>query len=215
MPVLPYCILLPDSVTSIPETGVLSSRIHQFSEGALLALYSELLRSDISQKTFQPAALEFHKVVHALFAEVAVVPFRFPTWLAPPELSRHLQEESQHYTKFLTDHAKHAQMEVRLTASAGSPTSSTSGTAHLRARAAESRQLRNTAETLKNLLSSEVIEWRERDTPQGFRLYALVDRTSIAAFRERLGKREHEISVRWSGPWPATEFLESPRRSEP
>jgi len=85
----------------------------------------------------------------------------------------------------------------------------------LRARAAESWQLRNTAEELKNLLSSEVIEWRERDTSQGMRLYALIDRANVTSFRERLGKREHDTSLRWSGPWPATEFLEAPRRSEP
>ena len=215
MPVLPYCVLLHDSATSIPETGVLKSSIHQVNEGVLLATYSELLRGDISAKMFQPAALEFHKVVHAIFDKAAVVPFRFPTWLTASELSAHLQQESQRYTTFLIDHAKHTQMEVRLTASASSPTSSTSGTAHLRARAAESRQLRNTAEALKNLLSAEVIEWRERDSPQGARLYALVDRAHITDFRERLSRLEHEISMRWSGPWPATEFLESPRRSEP
>jgi len=215
MPVLPYCILLRDSATSIPEIGVLKSSIHQVSEGVLLAIYSELLRGAISAKTFQPAALEFHKVVHAIFDKAAVVPFRFPTWLTAAELSRHLQQQSQGYTRFLTEHSEHAQMELRLTASTNSPTSSTSGTAHLRARAAESRQLRNTAEALKNLLSAEVIDWRERDSPQGSRLYALVDRANITDFRERLSSREHDISVRWSGPWPATEFLESPRRSAP
>src|SRR5689334_22730964 len=98
MPVLPYCILLRDSATSIPETGVLNFRIHQVSEGVLLATYSELQRGDISAKMFQPAALEFHKVVHAIFDKAAVVPFRFPTWLTASELSAHLQKESQHYT---------------------------------------------------------------------------------------------------------------------
>ncbi|PYY00298.1 MAG: hypothetical protein DMG64_11945 [Acidobacteria bacterium] len=215
MPVLPYCIVLRDSGISTPKTGVLNSGIHQMSEGNLRGLYSELLRSEISPRIFQQAALEFHKVVHAVFDETAVVPFRFPTWLTPAELSRHLQQESQRYTTFLNNHAKHTQMEVRLTSSTTSPTNAISGTAHLRARAAESWQLRNTAEELKNLLSSEVIEWRERDTSQGMRLYALIDRANVTSFRERLGKREHDTSLRWSGPWPATEFLEAPRRSEP
>ena len=216
MTVLPYCILLGDSVAAFPETGVLNSRIHQLTERDLLVLYSELSKSDISPKTFQSAALDFHEAVHAVFSHAAVVPFRFPTWLTSPELSKHLQQESLRYSTFLSRHAQHAQMEVRVTPPpTGSVADAKTGTEHLRARAAESRHLRNTAETVKKLLSSEAIEWRERDTPQGFRLYALVDRANIAAFRERLSKCEHQINVRWSGPWPATEFLESPRRSEP
>lgn len=214
MPVLPYCILLHDSAASVPETGVLNSRIHRLREGDLLAPYSELSRNAVSPTAFQPAALEFHWVVRAVFDRAAVVPFRFPTWLTPPELSKHLQHESQRYTTFLTQHAEHAQMEVHLTPSTSSPKSTTSGTAHLRARAAESSQLRKTAEDLKILLSSEVIEWRQRDTPQGVRLYALVDRDKVTGFRERLSNREHDVSVRWSGPWPAMEFLEAARRSD-
>jgi hypothetical protein len=214
MPVLPYCILLRDTAVSAPEKGILDSRIHPLTEGALLAVYSEVERSAIAPKTFQPAALEFHRVIQSVFSQVAVVPFRFPTWLTPTELGEHMQQQSERYTEFLTHHANRVQMELRLTPpSISSPTDATSGTAHLRARAAESRRLRNTAKTLENLLSSEVVEWSERDTPQGLRLYALVDRTNIAGFRERLSKREHEFSVRWSGPWPATEFL-PPGRSE-
>lgn len=214
MSVLPYCILLRDFPSAIPETGVRNSRVHRICEGDLLALYSELLRTDIRPEKFQPAALEFHRVVHAIFDEFAVVPFRFPTWLTLPELSEHLQRESQRYAIFLTNHANDVQMEIRLRSASSSPTKAASGTAHLRARAAESRELRDTAEQVKKQLSSEVIEWRERDTTNGLRLYALVGRASIPAFRERLGKRAHDVSVRWSGPWPATEFLESPRRSE-
>lgn len=211
MPVLPYCILLHDSAATIPITGIAASDIHRFSKGKLQALYSELETSDISSQTFRQAALEFHRVVNAVFDRAAVMPFRFPTWLTQPELIKHLQQQSHRYTTFLTSHANHVQMEMRVTPlSGGAPMEATSGTAHLRARAAESRRLRNAGESFKNLLSSNVIEWRQRDTPEGLRLYALVDRTQIAGFRERLSKREREVSVCWSGPWPATEFLESP-----
>jgi len=209
MSVLPYCILLRDLASSIPETGVLNSRIHRMCEGDLLALYSELLRGDIRPEKFQPAGLEFHRVVHAIFDEAAVVPFRFPTWLTAQELGKHLQHESQRYTAFLTRHATDVQMEIRLRTNRSSPTKAASGTAHLRARAVESRELRDMAEDLKTLLSSEAIEWRERETSDGLRIYALVGRADIPGFRERLGKRTRNLSMRWSGPWPATEFLES------
>src|SRR5262249_34708305 len=114
MSALPYCILLRDPTTSIPEAGVLNSRIHRIDHGDLLALYSELSRSHISPENFQSAALEFHQVVHGIFDAAAVVPFRFPTWLTPPDVSKHLQQESQRYTTFLTDHASDVQMEIRL-----------------------------------------------------------------------------------------------------
>src|SRR5436309_13879783 len=125
MPVLPYCILLRNSAICIPETGVMNSQVHQLSTGDLLALYSEIEKSDIQAKAFQPAALEFHRVVHAVIENAAVVPFRFPTWLTLPELTRHLKQESQRYTSFLTNHANHVQMELRVTSS---PISSAMGT---------------------------------------------------------------------------------------
>ena len=212
MPALPYCVLLNSSAVSVPVTGIENSGILRLTEGQLLVLYSELQASAISPTTIQSAALQFHNVVQAVFEQVAVVPFRFPTWLPQPELRKHLQQKSHGYTAFLTSHANHVQMEARLalpvSASASAPTAG--GTAYLRARATESRRLRTAADTLKSLLSAEVIGWRERETQAGLRLFALVDRTLIADFRERLTKRDHEVGVCWSGPWPATEFLESP-----
>jgi superfamily I DNA/RNA helicase len=207
MPVLPYCILLRDSAELIPDTGILNSQLHRVIERDLLALYSELAR-DISAAKFQPAAIEFHRVVHAVFNKAAVVPFRFPTWLTLPDLSKHLERESQRYTTFLTNHANDVQMEIRLTELVHSVTHAATGTAHLRARAAESRQLRDAAENLKKLLSPNVKHWRDRDTAQGLRLYALLDRANVPAFGDRLRKHVQDITAHWSGPWPATEFLD-------
>ena len=207
MSVFPYCILLRDSTTSIPKTGVLNSQVHRITEENLLAVHSELSRSDIPPEKFQSAALEFHRVVHAIFEHSAVVPFRFPTWLTLPELNKHLQQEAQRYTTFLTRHARDVQMEIRLRLAAGSLTHAASGTAHLRARAAESRGLHQKAQDLRKLFASEVIDWHERDTPDGLRIYALIGRASVPDFHERVGKQAHDASLRWSGPWPATEFL--------
>jgi len=215
MSVIPYCILLDDSVLTIPLSGIQNSTVHRLRRGKLLALYSELERGNISAATFREAALVFHRVVHAVFDQAAVVPFRFPTWLGSPELAEHLDKHSDRYTTFLTRTVSHVQMEMRLTSlSRGSPSGATSGAAYLRERGAEARRLESVAAILKKLLSSEVSEWRERDTPDGLRLYALVDRKNIAGFRDRLSERRPEAGVHLSGRWPATEFLESPRRSD-
>lgn len=204
MPRLPYCVVLTKALVKPPAIGVLDANVQSADIDELTVLSSELGMSQITPQTFQQSALEFHRVVHAAFAEAAVIPFRFPTWLSADELANHVQKESTTYRSFLTKHADHVQMELRIAqASVVSPPDAT-GTQHLRRRAAQFHEIDNAAQELKHLLAAEALEWRERDIPEGKRLYALVERRAIAAFRERLS--EHGLRV--SGPWPATEFLE-------
>lgn len=204
MPRLPYCVVLTKALVKPPAIGVLDANVQSADIDELTVLSSELGMSQITPQTFQQSALEFHRVVHAAFAEAAVIPFRFPTWLSADELANHVQKESTTYRSFLTKHADHVQMELRIAqASVVSPPDAT-GTQHLRRRAAQFHEIDNAAQELKHLLAAEALEWRERDIPEGKRLYALVERRAIAAFRERLSGRGLQVS----GPWPATEFLE-------
>ena len=207
MTILPYCVVLGDTAGHLPATGILNSKLNEFAEAGLTAVYSQIEKFDISVTNFQQAALEFHNVVHAMFAHTAVVPFRFPTWLSEAELQRHLRSESARYQRFLNQHANHVQMEARIRLEQSSQgAASSSGTEHLRTRAAQIRKLRDMAEHTKQAVAAEAIEWRERETPDGLRLYALVDRGKLASFREKLSQADSGVRV--SGPWPATEFLE-------
>ena len=207
MAILAYCIVLDDCAGALPAVGIFNSQLLQVAEAGLSAISSQIEKTSISSANFQQAALEFHNVVHAIFRQTAVVPFRFPTWLSQAELRQHLRSEAMPYRTFLSQHANHVQMEarIRLAPSEQAAVSAT-GTEHLRARALHLRMVRETAEQTKQAVFNQVIEWRERETPDGLRLYALVERGSIAAFREKLSQRD---IVRVSGPWPATEFLES------
>jgi Gas vesicle synthesis protein GvpL/GvpF len=208
MAALPYCILLSKSLVDVPPKGICDDGIQRLTQGSLVALYSQIERTDISAPNFQQAALEFHEVVHAVFRYAAVVPFRFPTWLSETELAVHLREQWARYEDFLTQHAQHVQMEIRIelpTSEASQPASS--GTEHLRKLATQSRELHSEKEKLKELFSAEVIEWRERELPRGLRMYALVERNRVASFRERLSGRDPTLSH--SGPWPAMEFFNS------
>ena len=212
MAALPYCILLSKSLVDVPPKGVRDGGIQRLTQGSLLALYSQIEKTEISAANFQQTALEFHGVVHAVFRQAAVVPFRFPTWLSETELAAHLREQSARYEDFLTRHAQHVQMEIRIdlpTSEASQPASS--GTEHLRKRAIQSRELHSQKEKLKELLSTEVLEWRERELPKGLRIYALVERNRIASFREKLSGHDPRLSH--SGPWPGMEFLEQQTRS--
>jgi len=206
MPLLAYCILLDSRPTNFPSEGILGSHTASIEESGLIALSSEMERNAISTSNFQQAALEFHRVVQAVFARKAVVPFRFPTWLSAMEMKEHLRQQSSRYKDFLIRHADHVQMEVRIASQESIMTEAATGAEHLRIRAAQFRAVSEHAKQLKHQLADIAIEWRERENPADLRLYALVSRTLVDAFREKLNR----ISVRASGPWPATEFFESP-----
>src|SRR5205807_10120771 len=121
------------SVGGLPAKGIRGSQIYRLTQDALIALYSQIEKSEISAENFQQAALEFHDVVHAVFGHAAVIPFRFPTWLTEPELGAHIGKESKRYQDFLTQHADHVQMEVRIALTSGEASAGTaSGTEHLR-----------------------------------------------------------------------------------
>lgn len=205
MALLPYCVLLKSALRSVPENGVRGSGVQSLQYGGLSVLYSTLEKNDISAGSFRESALEFHNAVHAVFADAAVIPFRFPTWLSAAELSQHLETEALRYETFLTQHADDVQMELRFKVEDdGVPKEPTqTGTEHLRLRAAQLHKMDQAAAEYKQLLFDEVSEWRERDIPDGKRLFALVPRTRVPAFREKLSGRR----VRCTGPWPATEFF--------
>ena len=206
MSLLAYCIVLDDGATKFPSEGVMGWRIELIAQSGLVALCSEMERGAISAGNFQQAALEFHRVVQAVFASKAIIPFRFPTWLTAEEMRAHLRQESVQYKDFLVKHADHVQMEIRIQAEAATLTSAASGTEHLQARAARLRNVKDQAEQIKNVVADMAMAWRGRETPDGMRLYALVSKRSIEGFREKL----NSVPVRISGPWPATEFFEPP-----
>jgi len=203
MPLLVYCVLLQDVTTELPNHGVRNAEVHAVRTGRLIALYSEMEQSSIAADSFKDSALEFHHVVHSVFARSAVIPFRFPTWLSKAELIAHLEDKSVRYESFLRDHAAHVQMELRVEQTHAGVSHAASGTEHLRARAAQLGELEKKTSELKRVLAPQVLEWRERDTAEGKRLFALVERDRVPDFRQKLGG----IKVQVSGPWPATEFF--------
>lgn len=203
MPLLAYCIVLDGERATFPEQGALGAKVDIVGESSLIALCSEMQRSLISANNFQQTALEFHRVLHEVFAQRAVVPFRFPTWLNREEMKSHLGRESLRYKDFLLQHADHVQMEVRVARQEPAIEETATGAEHLRARAAQLRKVNEQASEIKNLVAENALEWRQRETPDGVRLYALVSRTSIESFREKLKR----ASVPATGPWPATEFF--------
>jgi len=211
MVLLPYCIVLGLNPEMFPKFGVRGAEVHSLAESGLAIAYSQIDKDGISAETFQKSALEFHDVVHAIFEQSAVVPFRFPTWLSESELREHVREHSSRYQTFLQQHREHVQMEVRIRVAPQAISESATGTEHLRSRAARLRQMEEGRKSVEQALSGEALAWRLREIPEGLRLFALVERRRIVSFREKLAKFGPALGG--SGPWPATEFLEGPAKS--
>jgi hypothetical protein len=63
---------------------------------------------------------------------------------------------------------------------------------------------------LRATLSAVSQDWRERPSKEGIRAFALVNRNQISEFRKIMLNTSvpREFTVRVSGPWPVSEFIE-------
>jgi hypothetical protein len=62
----------------------------------------------------------------------------------------------------------------------------------------------------RRVSTSQAEGWIQRDTSSGIRGFALVDRSSLTVFLEKIGTvvTPADISARLTGPWPPSEFVE-------
>jgi hypothetical protein len=206
MSILAYCIVASSSAALAPETGIRNVALMEVEEEGLRAFYSEYAPS---AKSAREDALAFFAVNRAIFRDAAIIPFRFPTvLLGPQELSEHLIEHATQYATALQRLADMVQMEVRLTAPAGKA-GAESGAAYMKQKQQRAKALADTDSAVRKAAGAEAREWKFRETRDGIRCYALVERTHAATFADRVakvGSKDH-VAVAVSGPWPATEFI--------
>ena len=186
--------------------GIRGAPVRSLNIDSLTCVYSPLVPP---QQFERDDALRFHAVVNAAFQQQAIIPFRFPTILQNElDLQNHLREKLSVYSGDLQRMADMVQMELRVTAPQESAAAK-SGTQYLRAKQQRSQSLQSTLQAARARLESLVADWKERPTDQGLRCYALVRRTDIEAFRQKLTDTVYtgSNSMIVSGPWPATEFM--------
>jgi hypothetical protein len=217
MSILLYCVTeqaaSPDVGTGVAALPVLHCR-----HAGVDALFSENNSAESwTGASLKQSAREFHTVLHRAFAAHAVVPFRFPTLMRDEdELAAHLRDNVAEYSAQLKKFENAVQMDISIAqpepAVDGSPRRS--GAEYLRGRQKQSDELYAVAKQIQELASETVQSWRDRPASHGLKLYGLVDRASVSAFHERLKKLSAppNTSVRVSGPWPVTEFLELKQR---
>ena len=209
MPLLPYCMIEAELQLSPVSHGVQGAAVEQVCDAGVCCFYSRIEQLVSDSASIKDSALRFHKVVSSVFAQAAVVPFRFPTLVADvDELTSHLREHAAEHRDALVRLRGMVQMEVRIsTAPPGAARES--GTQYLRDRQERHSRLHDAAHNIRNRTQSILADWRERDTNKGVHCYALVPRDQVMKFQEMLRSVEapNGLQVTVTGPWPATEFI--------
>lgn len=215
-----YCMTEPNLQVAAPATGVRGGAVISLTEeastGSLCCFYSDSDLSNSFQHTNQIAvdAMEFDGVIRGIFKDVAVIPFRFMTALGNVEEVRgFLKQNAEEYGAELARIRSKIQMEVRITAK--QPPRSTgeglSGTEFLKSKQENSHAVEEAAE--KIIAACPEAQWKRRPSPDGIRLYGLIEREPASAGAEKFAEAAKkvdvgpEFNVRISGPWPATEFI--------
>jgi hypothetical protein len=214
MPILAYCVSQAHYFLDAPPIGIAGASVYEVEDLGLRAWYSEVEEDTFSGADHvTKAALEFHHFISAVSREGTVLPFRFPTILEmPDELRLHLEEKAQWYMSALRRSEGMAQFEARILSKTKLAPDAESGKKYL-----EQRKLlreRNTEVVTRLLrgLDDYLREHHVKETPQGTRVYLLIERTREAGFREASAQIvvPDGFEIRLSGPWPPTEFLPAP-----
>jgi molybdopterin converting factor small subunit len=206
--ILPYCIVA-DPQVSAPASGVRQAAVEEIAHQDLRCFYSNFAQQP--EAFTKEDALEFYATVEAFFDRVAVIPFRFPMLLESTEkLHEYLEEKSEAYASALHKLRDLVQMELRVTAATSTPASKPSGKQYMTTRLAQKQALNAVAVAARSVLEELSSDWRQRETREGLRCYALVARARIREFQERAQALApgDEVRILVSGPWPATEFIE-------
>jgi hypothetical protein len=217
MSILVYCIA-EESASLDVGSGVADRPVLRRTQAGLDALFSRNTSTESwTGASLKQSAREFHNVLHRTFASRAIVPFRFPTLMQDEDaLAAHLRDNAAEYMVQLKRFGQLTQMEVSI--HGPEPVSPNplpaSGADYLRSRQRRSDALQGIAKQIQELTGERAQSWHDRPASNVLKLFALVHRGSVDAFRERLKGLSvpQNLNVRVSGPWPVTEFLELKQR---
>lgn len=211
MAILLYCIAKGGAETASPLTGVAGDPILRVEIGNLAAFTSSNPdKFNWLHAQLQSSALQFHRVLSDVFKSTAIIPFRFPTVFDDEEqLMQRLKKRAGEYTALLEQFRDLVQMEIRVT-DPNLKKPAESGTQYLKVRQTVTARIDKFTVELRATLSDISQDWRQRPSKEGVRAFVLIDRKHVADFRDKMRDTPvpRELSVRASGPWPVSEFIE-------
>jgi hypothetical protein len=195
-------------------SGVGGAPLRQLEEAGIAAWFSEMAPLGAApSQAGKEDVLAFHRVVSEFFQRESVIPFRMPTVLPDDAALRAWMAAHAATIRGELERLRGVvQMELHISAAtAAGPAGS--GRAYLEARRDAQRALEQRAAAAREALADLAAEWRQRETREGIRCYALVPRGREREFMSHLdassaGGAMPEIQLRVTGPWPPAEFLD-------
>ncbi|HYX53736.1 MAG TPA: GvpL/GvpF family gas vesicle protein [Candidatus Limnocylindrales bacterium] len=207
--VLAYCAYLERHGLTPAESGVEKSSVHILESERLRLLWSEI-PWPFQPEHLQQNAVEFHEVVHRLFRQVAVVPFRLLSTFEDRQLlERFVAEHRSALVADLERLEPFVQMEAVVYTVAEKSVAAASGKEYLQAKAQQANAVREHAQMLRDRVAEISADVHLRENKNGIRLFALVRRGAEQKFKETITQLEipKGLSRRVSGPWPTAEFM--------
>jgi Gas vesicle synthesis protein GvpL/GvpF len=214
--VLAYCVAEQQTQFSSLGAGVEGAPVRWIDAGRLRCFVSDFA----AQMPYAPVpemVRAFNQALQRIFAQAVIIPFRFPTIVESEDtLRQFVESRAAEYSGALERLRNKVQMDVRIIFKAResvNSSSSRSGREYLEGRWGRYQQAQSVMDEFRRVSNSLAEEWIQRDTPSGIRSFALVDRSSLAVFLERIGRvvTPADISARVTGPWPPSEFVEIKR----
>ena len=208
--ILVYCGFRQSPQLALPVVGVNAAPVQRTSFGDLCLLSSEL-DWPFDPGRMQKSAVEFHEVVHQVFRQTAVIPFRLLS----------VFDDQQAFTAFATENREgvlqdldrlkeFVQMEcVIFPAPSLTPVDRSSGRAYLEQKAVALRSSEAFAHALQGAVADLSREVHVREGRNGTRIFVLLERGHENDFRQAVAAIPipNHLARRMSGPWPVAEFL--------
>lgn len=208
--ILVYCGFRQSPELALPAVGVNAAAVQLMSLGDLCLLWSEV-DWPFDPQRMQKSAVEFHEVVHMVFRQTAVIPFRLLSVFEDQQaFSAYAAENRERFLQDLNRLKDFVQMECVIYPSPSqTPVDRSSGKAYLEQKAVALRSSEALAGAMRDALAHLSREIHVRENKSGTRIFVLVQRGQENGFRHAVTAVPipSHLAVRTSGPWPAAEFL--------
>jgi len=206
--ILVYCGFRHAPELALPAVGVNAAPVQVASFDNLNLLWSEV-EWPFDPERMQKSAVEFHEVVHQVFKQTAVIPFRLLSVFDDEQaFTTFAAENRQRFLQDLSRLKDFVQMECVIYPRP-SEIDRSSGKAYLQQKAVALRSSEGVAQATQDALAPLSREVRVREGKNGTRIFVLVERGRENDFRQAVTAVPipSHLSRRMSGPWPAAEFL--------